>query len=183
MSVKQNGAASDPVWYKDAIFYELRVRSFYDGNGDGIGDFPGLTAKLDYLQSLGVTTLWLLPFYPSPMRDDGYDIADYTNVHPVCGTLRDFKIFVREAHRRDLKIVTELVLNHTSDLSRMVSTCAAFTRRQYISRFLCLERNAGTVPGGTGDLSGLRAFELGVGPGGQVLLLASILLASAGLEL
>jgi maltose alpha-D-glucosyltransferase/alpha-amylase len=116
VSVKQNGAASDPVWYKDAIFYELRVRSFYDGNGDGIGDFPGLTAKLDYLQSLGVTTLWLLPFYPSPMRDDGYDIADYTNVHPVCGTLRDFKVFVREAHRRDLKIVTELVLNHTSDL-------------------------------------------------------------------
>ena len=111
----ENGAASDPLWYKDAIFYELRVRSFYDSNGDGIGDFPGLTAKLDYLHSLGVTTLWLLPFYPSPMRDDGYDIADYTNIHPSCGTLRDFKIFIREAHRRDLKIVTELVLNHTSD--------------------------------------------------------------------
>ena len=111
----ESGATSDPLWYKDAIFYELRVRSFYDSNGDGIGDFPGLTAKLDYLHSLGVTTLWLLPFYPSPMRDDGYDIADYTNIHPSCGTLRDFKIFVREAHRRDLKIVTELVLNHTSD--------------------------------------------------------------------
>jgi len=111
----KSGSASDPLWYKDAIFYELRVRSFYDSNGDGIGDFPGLTAKLDYLHSLGVTTLWLLPFYPSPMRDDGYDIADYTNIHPSCGTLRDFKIFIREAHRRDLKIVTELVLNHTSD--------------------------------------------------------------------
>jgi maltose alpha-D-glucosyltransferase / alpha-amylase len=107
---------SDPLWYKDAIFYELRVRSFYDGNGDGVGDFPGLTAKLDYLQSLGVTTLWLLPFYPSPMRDDGYDISDYTSIHPACGTLRDFKVFIREAHRRDLKVVTELVLNHTSDL-------------------------------------------------------------------
>ena len=111
----ENGSPSDPLWYKDAIFYELRVRSFFDSNGDGTGDFPGLTAKLDYLHSLGVTTLWLLPFYPSPMRDDGYDISDYTNVHPSCGTLRDFKVFVREAHRRDLKIVTELVLNHTSD--------------------------------------------------------------------
>ena len=111
----ENGSTSDPLWYKDAIFYELRVRSFYDSNGDGIGDFPGLTAKLGYLQALGVTTLWLLPFYPSPMRDDGYDIADYTNIHQACGTLRDFKIFVREAHKRGLKIVTELVLNHTSD--------------------------------------------------------------------
>ncbi len=111
----ENSSTSDPLWYKDAIFYELRVRSFYDSNGDGVGDFPGLTAKLDYLHSLGVTTLWLLPFYPSPMRDDGYDIADYTNIHQACGTLRDFKVFVREAHKRDLKIVTELVLNHTSD--------------------------------------------------------------------
>jgi maltose alpha-D-glucosyltransferase/alpha-amylase len=114
MNHSENGA-SDRLWYKDAVFYELRVRSFFDSNGDGIGDFPGLTAKLDYLHSLGVTTLWLLPFYPSPMRDDGYDIADYINIHPACGTLRDFKNFVREAHRRDLKIVTELVLNHTSD--------------------------------------------------------------------
>jgi maltose alpha-D-glucosyltransferase/alpha-amylase len=105
----------DPLWYKDAVFYELRVRSFYDSNGDGIGDFPGLTEKLDYLESLGVTTLWLLPFYPSPMRDDGYDIADYTDVHPDLGTLQDFKLFLREAHRRGLRVVTELVLNHTSD--------------------------------------------------------------------
>ena len=111
----ENGLSSDPLWYKDAVFYELRVRSFYDSNADGVGDFPGLTAKLDYLHSLGVTALWLLPFYPSPMRDDGYDISDYTNIHPVCGTLRDFKIFVREGHRRGLKVVTELVLNHTSD--------------------------------------------------------------------
>src|SRR4051812_1741354 len=111
----QPEAASDPLWYKDAIFYELRVRSFADSDDDGIGDFPGLTSRLDYLQDLGVTTLWLLPFYPSPLRDDGYDIADYTTVDPAVGTLEDFKVFLREAHRRGLKVITELVLNHTSD--------------------------------------------------------------------
>ena len=106
---------SDPHWYQDAIFYELRIRSFYDSDGDGIGDIKGLTERLDYLQDLGVTTLWLLPFYPSPQRDDGYDIADYMTVHPEIGTLRDFKTFLKEAHRRGLRVVTELVLNHTSD--------------------------------------------------------------------
>ena len=112
---RSNGMPSEPLWYKDAVFYELRVRSFYDSNGDGVGDFPGLTAKLGYLQDLGVNTLWLLPFYPSPMRDDGYDTADYTDVHPDCGTLDDFKAFLDEAHRRGLRVVTELVCNHTSD--------------------------------------------------------------------
>jgi maltose alpha-D-glucosyltransferase / alpha-amylase len=106
---------SQSRWYQDAIFYELRVRAFYDSDGDGIGDFPGLTAKLDYLADLGVDTIWLLPFYPSPLRDDGYDISNYTDVHPECGTLQDFRAFVREAHRRHLRVVTELVLNHTSD--------------------------------------------------------------------
>ncbi len=106
---------ADPLWYKDAIIYEVHVRAFFDSNGDGIGDFRGLTAKLDYLQDLGVTALWLLPFYPSPLRDDGYDIADYTGVHPDYGTMRDFRIFLREAHRRGLRVITELVLNHTSD--------------------------------------------------------------------
>jgi maltose alpha-D-glucosyltransferase/alpha-amylase len=110
-----NNFCDDPLWYKDAIFYELRVRSFYDSSGDGIGDFPGLTAKLDYLRDLGVTVLWLLPFYPSPQRDDGYDISNYLEIHPDCGTLRDFAEFLREAHRRGLRVVTELVLNHTSD--------------------------------------------------------------------
>ncbi len=107
-------ALASPQWYKDAIFYELRVRSFFDSNGDGIGDFPGLTSKLGYLQSLGVTALWLLPFYPSPLRDDGYDISNYTDIHPDCGTLADFKTFLREAHARGLHVVTELVVNHTS---------------------------------------------------------------------
>ncbi|HVX60087.1 MAG TPA: maltose alpha-D-glucosyltransferase [Pirellulales bacterium] len=107
--------SSDPLWYKDAVIYELHVRAFYDHNGDGVGDFEGLTRKLDYLQDLGVTALWLLPFYPSPLKDDGYDIADYTNINPTYGTLRDFRTFLREAHRRGLRVITEMVLNHTSD--------------------------------------------------------------------
>ncbi|UCH54335.1 MAG: maltose alpha-D-glucosyltransferase, partial [Pseudomonadota bacterium] len=107
--------ADDPLWYKDAVIYEVHVKAFFDSNGDGYGDFAGLTAKLDYIQDLGVNTIWVLPFYPSPMRDDGYDIADYRNIHPHYGTRRDFQQFVREAHRRGLRIITELVVNHTSD--------------------------------------------------------------------
>ncbi len=104
-----------PLWYKDAIIYEARVRSFFDSNGDGVGDFRGLASKIDYFQDLGVTAVWLLPFYPSPLRDDGYDIADYTAVHPDYGTLADFELFIEEAHRRGIRVITELVLNHTSD--------------------------------------------------------------------
>ena len=107
--------ASDPLWYKDAIIYELHVKAFFDANNDGMGDFKGLTSKLDYLQDLGVNTLWLLPFYPSPLKDDGYDISDYRGVHPDYGTRADFQQFVREAHRRNLRVITELVINHTSD--------------------------------------------------------------------
>ncbi|MEA2026228.1 MAG: maltose alpha-D-glucosyltransferase, partial [Chloroflexota bacterium] len=103
------------MWYQDAIIYEVHVRAFQDSTGDGIGDFRGLTARLDYLADLGVSAIWLLPFYPSPLRDDGYDIADYGSVHPDYGTLRDVRAFVREAHRRDLRVITELVFNHTSD--------------------------------------------------------------------
>src|SRR5690348_7540132 len=105
----------DPLWYKDAVIYEVHVRAFFDSNDDGIGDFPGITRKLDYIQELGVNTIWLLPFYPSPGRDDGYDIADYHNIHPQYGTRREFRTFVREAHRRGLRVITELVINHTSD--------------------------------------------------------------------
>ncbi len=105
----------DALWYKDAVIYQLHVRAFSDSDADGIGDFRGLCDKLDYLQDLGVTAVWLLPFYPSPLRDDGYDIADYTTVHPSYGTARDFQAFLREAHRRGLRVITELVLNHTSD--------------------------------------------------------------------
>src|ERR1043166_1877421 len=106
---------SDPLWYKDAIVYELHVKAFADSNNDGIGDFRGLTEKLDYVRDLGVNTIWLLPFYPSPMKDDGYDVADYHHIFADYGTMADFKQFVREAHRRGLKIITEFVANHTSD--------------------------------------------------------------------
>ena len=105
----------DPLWYKDAIIYEVSVRAFYDSNGDGVGDIRGLTDKLDYIADLGVTAIWLLPFCPSPLKDEGYDIADYTGIHSAYGTLRDFRSFLREAHRRGLRVITELVINHTSD--------------------------------------------------------------------
>jgi maltose alpha-D-glucosyltransferase/alpha-amylase len=115
--IKQRDAvvAEDPLWYKDAVIYELHVKAFCDSNHDGIGDFPGLTSKLDYLQELGVNTIWLLPFYPSPQLDDGYDISDYRNIHPDYGTRKDFLTFVRAAHERGLRVITELVVNHTSD--------------------------------------------------------------------
>jgi maltose alpha-D-glucosyltransferase / alpha-amylase len=103
------------LWYKDAIIYQLHVRTFCDSNADGIGDFRGLTNKLDYLQELGINAIWLLPFYPSPLRDDGYDIADYTSVHPSYGTLQDFKDFLTAAHNRRIRVITEMVVNHTSD--------------------------------------------------------------------
>lgn len=105
----------DPQWYRDAVIYQVHVRSFGDANADGVGDFAGLTARLDYLVDLGVTAVWLLPFYPSPLRDDGYDIADYGGINPTYGTLRDFRTFMRAAHDRGLRVITELVLNHTSD--------------------------------------------------------------------
>ncbi|HET9410911.1 MAG TPA: alpha-amylase family glycosyl hydrolase, partial [Candidatus Dormibacteraeota bacterium] len=105
----------DPLWYKDAIVYELHVRAFSDSDGDGSGDFRGLLDKLPYLQDLGVNAIWLLPFYPSPMRDDGYDIADYTEVNPMFGDLGDAQQFIKEAHRRGIRVITELVCNHTSD--------------------------------------------------------------------
>src|SRR5687768_18271404 len=100
-----------PNWFKDAIFYELHVRSFFDSNADGIGDFQGLLQKLDYLEDLGINTIWLLPFYQSPLKDDGFDVVDHCDVHPDYGTLTDFKQFLKEAHRRGLRVITELVLN------------------------------------------------------------------------
>ena len=105
----------EKLWYKDAIIYEAHVKTFFDSNNDGLGDFQGLRQKLGYLESLGITAIWLLPFYPSPLRDDGYDIADYMTVNPDYGTLEDFKEFLDEAHSRGLKVITELVVNHTSD--------------------------------------------------------------------
>src|SRR5436190_13556345 len=109
-------AVTDELWYKDAIIYQLHVKAFADSNNDGIGDFAGLTEKLGYLQDLGVTTLWLLPFYPSPGRDDGYDIADYGDINPDFGTMKEFRRFIQEAKKRGLRVIIELVINHTSDL-------------------------------------------------------------------
>jgi maltose alpha-D-glucosyltransferase/alpha-amylase len=111
----KNVLEGDSLWYKDAILYELHVRAFNDSNADGMGDFRGLTEKLDYLEDLGVTAVWLLPFFPSPWKDDGYDIADFRDVHPAYGNLRDFQVFLKEAHRRGIRVITELVINHTSD--------------------------------------------------------------------
>jgi maltose alpha-D-glucosyltransferase/alpha-amylase len=106
---------TDPYWFKDAVIYQLHVKAFFDSNNDGVGDFPGLTSKLDYLKELGINTVWILPFYPSPLRDDGYDIAEYRDVNPAYGTIADFRNFVRAAHARNIRVVTELVINHTSD--------------------------------------------------------------------
>src|SRR3984885_9661884 len=114
-NVKKASSATDPLWYKDAVIYELHVRAFSDANNDGIGDFAGLLTRLDYLQDLGVTCIWLLPFFPSPLRDDGYDISNYVAVNPSYGTLNDFKLFLVVAHHGTLQVMIELVINHTSD--------------------------------------------------------------------
>src|SRR3954465_467364 len=115
MAQGDTNTSVDPLWFKDAIIYELHVKTFCDTDGDGVGDFKGLMEKLDYLQELGVTAIWVLPFYPSPLKDDGYDIADYYNINPRYGNLGQFQEFLKEAHKRNLKIITELVINHTSD--------------------------------------------------------------------
>jgi maltose alpha-D-glucosyltransferase/alpha-amylase len=106
-----------PHWFKDAVVYQLHVKTFQDSDGDGVGDFAGLTQRLDYLVELGVTAIWVMPFYPSPLRDDGYDIADYLAVNPSYGTIADFEAFMAAAHARGLRVITELVLNHTSGLA------------------------------------------------------------------
>jgi len=116
----------DPLWYKDVIIYQLHVKTFYDSNGDGYGDFAGLIEKLDYIEELGVTCIWILPFYPSPLRDDGYDIADYVNINPLYGSMQDAKNFITEAHRRGIRVITELVINHTPGFNERV------TRRQEV---------------------------------------------------
>ena len=105
----------NPFWYRDAIIYQVHIKAFADSNADGIGDFTGFIGKLDYLQQLGVTAIWLLPFYPSPQRDDGYDIADYYSVNPSYDTLHEFRQLLDKAHSRGIRVITELVLNHTSD--------------------------------------------------------------------
>jgi maltose alpha-D-glucosyltransferase/alpha-amylase len=115
MDARTKKAGAAHLWYKDAIIYQLHVKSFFDSNNDGIGDFPGLISKLDYIADLGVNAIWLLPFYPSPRFDDGYDISGYRDVHADYGRLADFRQFVRAAHARDIRVITDLEVNHTSD--------------------------------------------------------------------
>ncbi len=160
-------ATQDPLWFKDAVIYQLHVKAYRDSNGDGIGDFPGLTESLDYIKDLGVDTIWLLPFYPSPLRDDGYDIADYHGVHPDYGTRADFRHFLREAHRRSLRVITELVINHTSDQHPWFQAARAAPRRLEQAQLLRVERHGCQVAGNAHHLHRHRKVELGVGPGGE----------------
>jgi 1,4-alpha-glucan branching enzyme len=129
-SVQQTTSAAEQLWYKDAIIYQLHVKSFFDSNDDGIGDFPGLISRLDYIADLGVNAIWLLPFYPSPRLDDGYDISAYRDVHPDYGSLADFRHFVRAAHSRGIRVITEMVINHTSDQHRCSSVPATPSRER-----------------------------------------------------
>ena len=175
--------AQDPLWYKDAIIYQLHVKSFFDANNDGIGDFPGLISKLDYIAELGVNTIWLLPFYPSPRRDDGYDIADYRGVHPEYGTLADVKRFIAAAHERGMRVITELVINHTSDQHPWFQR--ARTRQAGLAgaRLLRLVGHRPEIRRHAHHLHRHRAVELDLGPGRQRLLLAPLLFAPARPEL
>lgn len=134
------GIGEDPRWYKHAVIYQLQVRTFYDGNGDGIGEFLGLIRKLDYLQELGVTAIWLLPFYPSPMKDGGYDITDFKAIHPDYGTLKDFRAVLHEAHRRGLRVMAEMVLNHTSDQHPWFQRARQASAGSRWAQLLCVER-------------------------------------------
>ena len=135
------GVSDDPLWYKDAVIYQVHVRGFFDSNDDGVGDFVGLTRRLDYIQSLGVSAIWLQPFYPSPLQDDGYDIAHYQGVNPSYGTGRDFQTFLDAAHDRGLRVITELVINHTSDQHPWFQAARKAKRGIVEARLLRLERH------------------------------------------
>ena len=172
--------ADDPLWYKDAVIYEIHVRAFYDSDADGIGDFRGLTEKLDYLQDLGVTAIWLLPFYPSPLRDDGYDIADY---YDDPSDLRDAAGFQDVPARGARTAVCGSLpswCSTTLPISIPGSSGPGAPRRDSPApRFLCLERHAREIPGGAHHLQGFRALQLDLGSGGPGLLLAPLLLATS----
>ena len=169
----REGLGRDATWYKSGVFYEVHVRAFYDANGDGAGDFRGLTQKLDYIKGLGVTAIWLLPFYPSPLKDDGYDIADYCDVHPMFGTLGDFKAFLRAAHRRGLRVITELVLNHTSDQHPWFQRARNAKPGSRWRNFYVWSDNPATYKGTRVIFKDVENCQLDVGPFGQGVFLAS----------
>lgn len=173
---------NDPQWYKDAVIYQVHVKSFYDANNDGIGDFAGLIEKLDYIADLGVNTLWLLPFYPSPRRDDGYDIAQYRGVHSDYGSLADARRFIAEAHRRGLRVITELVINHLRPAS-LVHPRPPREEGVARPRLLRLVGQRREIPGYADHLHRHRAVQLDLGPGSPTVLLAPLLFPPAGPEL
>ena len=163
------------LWYKDAILYELHVRAFYDSNADGIGDFRGLVQKLDYLQDLGITAIWLLPFYPSPLRDDGYDISDYTGVHQAYGSLNDVRLLVREAHRRGLRVITEMVCNHTSEQHAWFQAARRAKPGSAARDFYVWSDTPDRYCDARHHLQGFRDLELELGPRRRCVLLAPLL--------
>ncbi len=165
---------SDPLWYKNAVFYEVYVRAFYDSNGDGHGDLNGLTQKLDYLQSLGVDCLWLLPIYPSPLKDDGYDISDYTSIHADYGTLDDFKALLAAAHARNIRLIMDLVINHTSDQHPWFQAARSERDSPYRA-LLCLERFGSKIQQSAYHFCGHRKIELDLGRICRSILLAPVL--------
>ena len=172
----------DALWYKDAIIYQVHVRTFHDSNGDGIGDFRGLAEKLDYLQELGINALWLMPFFPSPLRDDGYDIADYRSVHPSYGTLDDFKFFLAAAHQRGIRVIIEMVLNHTSDQHPWFQESRSSRDNPRRDWYVWSDTDT-QVSGRPHHFPRYRNFELGLGPGFEVILLASFFQPPARSEL
>ena len=169
-------------WFKTAVFYEALVRSYLDSDGDGAGDFKGLTEKLDYLSWLGIDCIWVPPFFSSPLRDGGYDVSDYTDILPECGTVEDFTEFVAQAHERGIKVIIDFVMNHTSDQHPWFQASREDPRRT-LRRLLRLVRHRRPLRGRPGDLRRHRAVELGLGPGPAAVLLAPVLLPPARPEL
>ena len=152
-----------PDWYKDAVIYQAHVRAMYDSNGDGIGDFRGLAQKLDYLQDLGINAIWLMPFFPSPLRDDGYDISDYTSVHPNYGTLDDFKVFLDAARDRGIRVIIEMVLNHTSDQHPWFQESRKSVDNPRRDWYVWSDTDD-SLPRHSHHFSGYRDVQLGLGP-------------------
>ncbi len=168
---------NDTLWYRDAIIYQVHVKSFMDGNNDGIGDFKGLISKLDYIASLGVDAIWLLPFYPSPRKDDGYDVSDYKGVHPDYGTLADAREFMAQAHARKLRVITDLVLNHTSDQHAWFQRARQAPRHsRWRDFFMCGATPIRNTPAPASSFR-IPKNPTGRGTGGQPVLLAPLFFA------
>ena len=172
----------DGLWHKDAIFYELHVRAFKDGNDDGIGDFIGLTSQLDYLKELGVDCLWLLPFFKSPLRDDGYDVSDYRAIHPDYGTMADFERFLEAAHARGLRVIADLVMNHTSDQHAWFQAARRSPESPFRDYYVWSDTDQGYRDARIIFVD-TESSELVLGPGRQGLLLAPLLPPPARSEL